>query len=151
MTSALQEDAERELARYFALASSTPRRMEMFSPMVDGVWHDLLTEREKYRRFCHRTCGHVVRHDTTSRSEVPRLIPWVADYHRNYGSLHPVWFLDEDGQPASHLVSLYLRTGNVVASWDCTPVIETVKPRPAPPQAPSEPAPPPSEGGARGS
>lgn len=143
MDTKLAKRAEVELSKYLALAVKTGAKVEMFSPAVDSVWHELLADGDNYRRISLKACGQVVGHDTTSKSAVPEKIGWIEEYHRQFGRMDDVWFRNHLGDLDVDIYGRYQATGEVVASWDCTPLIEKItkppkKPAPSEPKGPDE-------------
>lgn len=126
MTLLLSEEktasARTELARFFALADKDRAAMlEMFSPAVDSVWHDLVEQPEALSRFC-GDAGVPVPEHLPVKGEGH--IGWVTAYEAEHGKLPEVWFMDEAGSVRTDVRDAYLETGIVVSAWDCGPLFE---------------------------
>lgn len=117
--------AERELARFLSIASSTNLFMEMFSPLVDQEWHDKL-EDGSYEEWCKRNDVPAMVHAETSGQGA---IPWVAEYHSKFGQLPDLWFRDNTGKLDETLWRDYLNGKEIRACWDCHPLpVEVIIP-----------------------
>ncbi|GGF91941.1 hypothetical protein [Paenibacillus abyssi] len=50
-----------ELKRFFLL-SALMRKVNMYSSMVDDIWHEMLMFTREYKQFCERFCGSMIHH-----------------------------------------------------------------------------------------
>lgn len=116
------EKAMVELARYLQIAADRAdrgRSTPMFSPYIDAVWHDALTNPATYAEFSLQHIGEVLDH---RHDEGRGVVPWVADYEQRFGSPLPAaWFAGEDGTLDDEALAAYRTTGEIVASWRCRP------------------------------
>lgn len=114
--------AERELSRFLALAAASGEDCAFLMPTceVDEYWHRLLSQPEAYLAFCDRVAGAPVEH--IQRGGIARL-PWVELYHARHGELPRIWFQDDNAYAS------YQRTGEVLASWDCSPEVQSQRDR----------------------
>ena len=114
--------AERELGRFLALAASSSDANEFVMPMgaVDECWHRLLKQPDAYQRFCDRVAGGAVAH---VKGRGAGRLPWVERYHACLGALSRVWFQNDAAYAE------YQRAGEVWASWDCTPDLQSERDR----------------------
>lgn len=74
----------------------------------------------KYIRFCAEAAGVYVEH---APGQGTSEIKWVQRYENTYGRLPQVWFTRDDGTFDSEGYDKYLKTGVMIASWDCGPVL----------------------------
>jgi hypothetical protein len=115
------EVARLELAKFFALAMDAPSPPQMFSQFIDNLWHSMLEGKatEDYVDFSVAACGAIIEHVPLSGEGE---VTWVTAYHAKFGQdLPKEWFCNRDGVLDDAAYNEYLRTGDVVASWDCTP------------------------------
>lgn len=113
--------AKVELSRFLWLAARSGRPIEMWSEFIDEVWHDEL-KNDSYETFSVSACGTVIGHSATSGYGK---ISWIAEYEQLFGDLNPVWFLDRNGNERRDLAEIYQRDRQVIASWDCGPIVPT--------------------------
>lgn len=124
--------AAQELARFFQLHVALDRPIEMWSKRIDSHWHDMLPDSETsratansseaveaYDRFCIEACGRRIIH-LKDKGHGP--ISWTAEYEKRFGKLPEIWFMNEAGVVDRPAHAHYLRTGMVIASWDCAPL-----------------------------
>lgn len=123
--SVTRADAVGELGRFFQLTPYPAARdeagaMPMFSPFVDAVWHQMLSENPKvYEEFCREHAGAVIGHAPWSGEG---RVGWIGAYERRYGQLPKVWFADATGMVAQQAWASYMLTGTVITDWECRPV-----------------------------
>ncbi|MFS2039838.1 hypothetical protein [Agrobacterium tumefaciens] len=135
MTNISDQTLDEELGKFFELHCSLNRSIEMWSGKIDKYWHEILGS-SSYEEFCIKNCGRMVEHD---RSEGYGEVSWIADYEARFGTLPKVWFLASDGTFDQHVYDEYARTGRIVASWDCGPVMpDSKKKGPAQPASTKE-------------
>ncbi|MFC7442597.1 hypothetical protein [Laceyella putida] len=112
--------AEEELGRFFQLFGEGVKELSMPSGFIDSVWHRLLKCQTKYKAFCLQTVGKEVGHAQDSGEG---RVPWVRDYEKRFGSLHPVWFMDAHGNLDQIVYNEYKATGEWTrGSWRCRPI-----------------------------
>lgn len=116
-TNIASADAKVELQKFLSLSCDLDYPLEMWSPAVDRVWHEMLDSQE-YSDFSNHACGEIIDH--TEQMGFGE-ISWIPEYRARYGELPPVWFLDADGRLREKILDDYRRTKIVRASWDCTP------------------------------
>ncbi|MFC8829587.1 hypothetical protein ACFT9I_30080 [Streptomyces sp. NPDC057137] len=111
-----------ELGKFFTV---TARRLdaghtapEMFSTAIDAVWHQLADAPQVHAAFTTEHAGRKLTHVETAGCG---LIAWVAAYGEMYGPLPEIWFTNADGTINERSLTLYRKTGTVVAEWDCAP------------------------------
>lgn len=90
---------------------------EMFSPAVDGVWHQMLGT-PAYTALCQETADGPIHH-VPNNGYGP--IAWVSAYKAAYGPLPEIWLTDADDTVDQDALTRYRETGTVVAEWDCSP------------------------------
>lgn len=116
-----RDEAEKELARFFALSTELNSSLTMFSEYVDEVWHDLMTDQPKYQAFCKDACGQVLGHIPSGETNPIVVIEWVSEYEKRHGDLPPVWFADRNGVLQEDAQLDYLESHTIVAAWKCSP------------------------------
>ncbi|MFF2044157.1 hypothetical protein ACFVVX_27420 [Kitasatospora sp. NPDC058170] len=111
-----------ELGRFLSIAG---RRLavggtapEMFSGAIDAVWHALAKDSQAHAEF---TTAHAGRPLAHIEGAGQGRILWVTAYDEAYGPLPEVWFTDESGAVDTATHSRYRETGEVWASWKCSP------------------------------
>ncbi|SEN02882.1 hypothetical protein [Lihuaxuella thermophila] len=115
----LLQSAQIELGRFFQLFAEGVKGLNMPSRLIDSIWHKLYTDPAKYQNFCKEHGGVVVGH---SPAKGEGAIHWIHEYEKRFGQLHPVWFMDDQGNLDENAYHEYLTTGEWTrASWDCTP------------------------------
>lgn len=90
--------AQVELGRFLKVAAwqfeAGCTAPEMFSPVIDGEWHRLLSSSE-YQEFCAEHAGRQIGHaPNTGVGE----ISWVQVYEELFGPLPDIWFTDQFGR-----------------------------------------------------
>ncbi|WP_147255326.1 hypothetical protein [Streptomyces sp. PT12] len=116
-------ELEAELARYlsitghrFATGQESP---QMFSGLIDRVWHEKMQDPVAYAEFCAAHAGEPVAHAPVTGSGP---VNWIVDYERRFGTLPDAWFMGADGVVNEPLRREYHRTGAVTrAEWICSP------------------------------
>ncbi|WP_241002617.1 hypothetical protein [Streptomyces sp. CB01881] len=101
--------------RQLAAGDSAP---EMFSGAIDAAWHRLAEDIDAHAEF---TTVHAGRRLTHVRGAGTGHITWVAAYEEAFGPLPEVWFTNGDGTVDSAAHNRYRETGQVWASWNCSP------------------------------
>ncbi|SHF34013.1 hypothetical protein SAMN05444392_11616 [Seinonella peptonophila] len=115
---ALLRAAKQELGRFFQMFADGVKGLTMPSKLIDLVWHGM-QKTEAYTSFCLENCGTLVQHAPIKGVGT---VSWVKDYENRFGSLHPVWFMNENGRLDEQAYSEYEASGNWHrASWDCGP------------------------------
>ncbi|MFE2723258.1 hypothetical protein [Kitasatospora sp. NPDC059327] len=111
-----------ELGRFFLI---TGRRLaagstapEMFSDAIDSAWHSLIDDATAHEEFTIAHAGRALIH-VEGRGE--GLVSWVSAYEDAYGPLPEIWFTDASGAVNSESLAHYRSTGEVRASWNCSP------------------------------
>ena len=133
MIPTLTDSSNVELAKFLSLAAKTGEELEMFSPWIDEAWHDKLKIPVAYEKYCKKLFNCTIRHSERSESSDSSNISWIAEYERQFGELNDSWFRDSSGSLRSTMMEEYLWTGEVYASWDCTPAdVRTVEHLPQP-------------------
>lgn len=114
--------AQRELQKFFALTAKAIDTDEMKMPrgIVDSAWHSLQLDSSEYIRFCAESAGTYVEH--VQGSGCTEML-WVTRYEAEYGPLDELWFTDENGELNKAAYDEYVRSGKMIASWDCGPVL----------------------------
>lgn len=117
MPSTKQNQAKEELKKFFIIAALNENcSLTMWSPFIDGIWHELLENRAEYDSFCLKACGKRMLHE--ERYGYGN-IDWINDYHKKFGDLDQTWFMDEHGQLNEQLYSEYKTSKKVNFSWKC--------------------------------
>src|SRR4051812_45550930 len=119
MQTAVKQTALVELGKFINLCSEGVKNLVMPSAFVDNVWHGLIHDEEKYKDFCHQHADSVIKH---LEDKGEGTVQWVKDYEERYGSLHPVWFMNDKGEINNQAYTQYLNSGIWErASWRCRP------------------------------
>ena len=109
------DSAKLELSKIFKLAvAGVP--IQMFSTAIDAVWHELLKDREGYKKFSIDACGHVVGHIEENGAGA---VSFLEAYEKKFGQLPDVWFTDSEGKIDYALRRKYTAYGVIEANWDC--------------------------------
>ena len=115
-------ETKSELHKFFVVAEAykqaTGDQANMPSCIVDSCWHELQKSPESYEKFCMNAVGKKVKHEENKGEGV---IPWVDTYKALFGELDERWFIKPDGNIDLQAKTLYLQTGVLKMSWDCTP------------------------------
>ncbi|MFE6049906.1 hypothetical protein ACFQ6N_04055 [Kitasatospora sp. NPDC056446] len=111
-----------ELGRFFTIAAhrieAGQAAPEMFSAAVDAAWHRLVSDPAAYDAFALRHAGRRLAHAEDAGTG---LVSWVGAYEEAYGPLPEVWFTDAHGTVDTEALAHYRETGEVRASWNCSP------------------------------
>jgi hypothetical protein len=132
--------AVRELGRFLRLATRLKNQpMTMFSACIDHAWHALLEDKERYESFCRSECGTVLGHLSSEECESKKIfsLAWTKAYEEEYGPLPAVWFADKAGVIDAEAYERFRSTGELLASWSCTPSSGGISPSSAPQDRPA--------------
>ncbi len=91
----IEQEANQELDRYLELCHEFGPGLSMFSPRVDAVWHQRLSDRHQYLESCRALDIAPIGHISAGAATAPAGTEWVAEYERRWGHLSDVWFMDE--------------------------------------------------------
>lgn len=98
-----------ELDKFASLCFASEQPLPMFSSLIDKRWHNLI----------HDSLSNLPVHDTTLKTSELKQIKWIQAYEANYGKLHLVWFIDENGNLDLSSYQKYVDSGNVFSSYNC--------------------------------
>ena len=119
-----RKEAQQELAKFFQLTAENPDEMLMPRCLVDHAWHELMEDADRYETFCMESVG--MREIGHNPGGGYAKIRWVERYEEKHGKLNKVWFTSEDGSFNQSAYEEYLNSGELIASWDCGPVIPEI-------------------------
>ena len=114
-------EAREELRRFLILATDLQKPLTMFSAYIDDAWHELMKDEAAYLEFCQSISGRPIEHVPSGKDNPIVCIEWLKEYEARYGDLNPLWFADIDGNVDSLSYGAYRRTGEIYASWRCSP------------------------------
>jgi hypothetical protein len=83
----------RELKRYMSIAGAVDKPVDMFSPSVDGLWHEFILFTRQYSVFCSKYVGTFLHHAPAvpSLPEQKSDFPFFEVYEEAFGPLPDVW------------------------------------------------------------
>lgn len=112
--------AQLELGKFLQMFAEGVRNLTMTSGFIDEIWHKLMKDESKYRDFCSKYAGKHVGHVEDVGEGT---VQWVYEYEKRFGSLHPLWFTDENGKLDLEAYEQYKLTGIWErTSWRCRPI-----------------------------
>ncbi|MCP3930945.1 MAG: hypothetical protein GY705_17810 [Bacteroidetes bacterium] len=114
--------SQNELGKFLSLVSDVERIEDLMMPscIVDGEWHDIREKPVDYAIFCNKVTGTYVEHQPGGGVSEMK---WVPKYEERYGKLPKAWFTSTDGTFDELGYEEYLKTGKMICSWDCGPIV----------------------------
>lgn len=117
-----QNPVQNELGKFLSLVSDVDKIEDLMMPacIVDGEWHDIRESAVEYAVFCNEVAGTYIEHQPGGGMSEMK---WVPKYEEKYGKLPKSWFTSIDGVFNEQSYEEYLKTGKMICSWDCGPVL----------------------------